>query len=78
MLFAFPHFSSIILTLLYDGDQLQWLLVRCLSVGFSPALLKCSNLNLLCVSWRLIFLFFLKNVLHKSFQTSIITIHMLL
>ena len=39
------------LTLLYDSDQLQYLLVHCFGIRISSVLLLCSNKNPLCALW---------------------------
>ena len=61
------------LTLLYDGDQLQWLIVHCIGVCF---LQHC--LNLPCVLCCLMIFVFTKIWHAKTFETLIKTICMLL
>jgi len=39
------------LTLLYDGDQLQYLLMHCFDVRVSSVLLLCSSKRPLCGLW---------------------------
>ena len=61
-------FFILYLTLLYDGDLLQQLLLRCLGVQFSPTLPMPSNVNFLCASWHLMICFSPKKRLAKHLK----------